>query len=446
MLGYIDRKIVGIAAPVLLLLTGIYFTLKLRGFFLIHPIKTLKSMRYKKKGSGTSPFRAMCLALAGTLGVGNIVGVASAISFGGAGAVFWMWVSAPLAMTLKYCEIVLAVRYRKSDGKRSFGGAVYYIKEAFSKMHLKTVGYVVSVIFGLLCIVNSLSMGCVMQVNAISDAVSGVFSISPLFAGIAVSALIFVSVVGDGDRVGKISEIAVPIASVLYIIAAVLAIMNGSDRLLYVIYRIIHDAFDLRSVGGGIIGILTSRSLRYGIMRGLISNEAGCGTAPTAHACADTDSPHRQGLYGLIEVFVDTVVLCSLTAFVILIFGIDTELSDPMKMCMDAFCGLLGGWAEYFICAEIFVFAFATLICWAHYGKESVRYFTQSKHARNAYIALFCLLAVVGAVSSSISVWEAADICIGIMTLINLSVLMMLSREICMENNIGIKAVQTRGI
>lgn len=445
MLGFIDQKIIGVAAPALLLLTGIYFMLKLRGFFLIHPIKTVKSMRYKKKSNGTSPFRAMCLALAGTLGVGNIVGVASAISFGGAGAVFWMWISAPLAMTLKYCEILLAVRYRKNDGKRTFGGAVYYIKEAFLKLHLKTFGCVISSVFGLLCIVNSLTMGCVMQVNAISDAVSGVFPISPLLVGILVAVLIFAAVCGDGERVGKISEIAVPIASMLYILAAILAMIRGYDRLPYVIYRIFHDAFSIRSIGGGIIGVLTSKSLRYGIMRGLISNEAGCGTAPTAHASSDTDSPHRQGLYGLIEVFLDTVVLCSLTAFVILISGADAELADPMRMCIDAFCGLLGGWAEYFICAEIFVFAFATLICWAHYGKESLRYFTQKKCVHNAYILLFCTLAVVGAVSSSQAVWETADICIGLMTLINLSVLMMLSREICSENKIGIKAEQTRG-
>ena len=433
----LNKYIFSLISPIALMGAGLFFTLYLGAFHIFHPIRTLRHMMKKTNSGGTSPFRALCLALAGTLGVGNIVGVASAISIGGAGAVFWMWVSAILAMTLKYAEILLAVKYRKCGKDGFFGGAVYYIAAAFESRKMKRIGGAVAGIFGVLCIVNSLSMGCVMQINALSSSVSSALKISPVTVGIIVCLLCLLSVCGNRQRVGRISEIAVPVASIAYIIVCILAIYVGRDKIFHAFGKIFTDAWNFRGVSGGIIGFLSSRALRYGTMRGLISNEAGCGTAPTAHASANTDSPYRQGLFGIVEVFVDTIVLCTLTALVIIIAG-ESGYTSPMDFCTSAFASLLGGWVRYFMAGAIFIFAFATMICWAHYGFEALRYFSGKIWVRGAYMLVFCASAIFGAVASADFVWEIADLAIGAMTLINLFVLFAMRREISNETKMGI--------
>lgn len=435
----LNKYVFSLLPPIMLMGAGMFFTLYLGGFHILHPIRTFKNMIQTKGSSDQSPFRALCLALAGTLGVGNIVGVASAISIGDAGAVFWMWVSAILAMILKYAEILLAVRYRKCGREGFFGGAVYYIKAAFESRKMKNIGCVTATIFGILCIVNSLSMGCVMQVNALSSSILSVADISPVLIGAIVCVLCLLSVCGDRHRVSKISEIAVPLASIAYIVVGILAIYVGKDKISHAFLKIFENAWDFRSVGGGILGFLSSKSLRYGTMRGLISNEAGCGTAPTAHASANTDSPYRQGLLGIVEVFVDTIVLCTLTAIVIIIAGESGRGIDPMDFCINSFEYLLGGWVRYFMAGAIFVFAFATVICWAHYGREALLYFTSKKWAVGVYMLVFCASAIFGAIASADIVWEIADLAIGAMTLINVSVLLMMRREIREETKFGIE-------
>ena len=433
----LNRYVFSLISPIALMGVGVFFTLYLGAFHIFHPVRTMRHMMKKASSGAGSPFRALCLALAGTLGVGNIVGVASAISIGGAGAVFWMWVSAILAMTLKYAEILLAVRYRKCGQCGFFGGAVYYIAAAFESRKMKRIGGIIAAIFGALCIVNSLSMGCVMQINALSSSICSVADISPVIIGIFVCALCVLSVCGNRQRVGKISEIAVPVASIAYIIVCVLAIYVGRDKIFHAFGKIFTDAWDFKSIGGGIMGFLSSKALRYGTMRGLISNEAGCGTAPTAHASANTDSPYRQGLFGIVEVFVDTIVLCTLTALVIIIAG-DVGYAEPMEFCTSAFSSLLGGWVRYFMAGAIFIFAFATMICWAHYGFETLRYFSNKVWVRSVYLLIFCVSAILGAVASPREVWEIADLAIGAMTLINLFVLFAMRREISNETKMGI--------
>lgn len=438
-LEYINKNIISACVPILLMLMGVYFTVYLKGFHVFHPLRTIKDMLRKEANGGTSPFRALCLALAGTLGVGNIAGVASAIMIGGAGAVFWMWVSALLAMVLKYAEIVLAMKYRKNDGKTNYGGATYYIKEIFSKLKMKKIGVAVACIFGALCIVNSLTMGCIVQVNALSGAVCGIFDTKPVLVGGIVAVVCYLSLVNDSQRVGKISEIAVPIASVSYIVVAIMAIYVGKDKIFLAFYKIFSQAFDFKSVSGGFIGFLSSRALRMGTMRGLISNEAGCGTAPTAHASSSSKSPYRQGLLGIAEVFVDTILLCTLTALVIIVSGISPRGDDPMRFCMDSFSFLLGEWAGYFIAILVFIFAYATMICWAHYGREALGFFTKKTPVEKLFLGVFCVLSIFGAISSPTLVWDLADLAIGLMTLINLGVLFMARREIREETYIGTK-------
>lgn len=439
----VNERVISVAVPILLMLMGGYFTFSLKGFFIFHPIRTIRDMLKKEGSGGTSPFRALCLALAGTLGVGNIAGVASAIMIGGAGAVFWMWVSAFLAMVLKYAEIVLAMKYRKSDGDSYFGGATYYIKEIFSSRKLKRLGIFLAGVFGVLCVVNSLTMGCIMQVNALSGAVCNIFDVSPFLVGSFVAVICFLSVCKDSKRVGKISEIAVPLASVAYIVVALLAIYVGKEKIFLALGKIFSEAFDFKSIGGGVFGFLSSRALRMGTMRGLISNEAGCGTAPTAHASSSSKSPYRQGLLGIAEVFVDTILLCTLTALVIIVSGFAPCSADPMSFCIGAFSSLLGGWVGGFIAILVFIFAYATMICWAHYGREALIFFTQNPLLQKLFLALFSALSLFGAISSPRLVWDLADLAIGLMTLINLGVLFMARYEIAEMTAWGLKQNRT---
>lgn len=437
-LEYINDRVIGASVPVILMLMGLYFTFYLKGFYIFHPIRTVKDMMRREKSGATSPFRALCLALAGTLGVGNIAGVASAIMIGGAGAIFWMWVSAFFAMALKYSEIVLAMKYRKRDGDVNFGGAAYYIKEIFSKCNMKKIGVAVACMFGVLCVINSLTMGCIMQANALSGAVCNIYDINPTFVGVIVAAICYLSLKKDSQRVGKISEIAVPIATISYIVVAFFAIYVGKDKIFLAFGKIFSEAFDIKSIGGGVLGFLSSRALRMGTMRGLISNEAGCGTAPTAHASSSSRSPYRQGLLGIAEVFVDTILLCTLTALVIIVSGVAPISADPMSFCMSAFSSLLGRWAEYLIAILVFIFAYATMICWAHYGREALRFFTRKSLTQKMFLAVFCALCVLGAVSAPTLVWDLADLAIGFMTLINLGVLFVARREVAYETKIGV--------
>ena len=303
---------------------------------------------------------------------------------------------------------------------------------------MKRTGIVLSCLFGVLCVINSLTMGCIMQVNAISGAVRSIYDISPVTVGVIVAVICYIALKSDSQRVGKISEIAVPVASILYIIISVLAIYVGKDKIFIAFARIFSDAFDFESIGGGILGFLGSRALRMGTMRGLISNEAGCGTAPTAHASSSSKSPYRQGLLGIAEVFVDTILLCTLTALVIIISGVTPSSIDPMRFCMSAFSSLLGGWAESIIMLLVFIFAYATMICWAHYGREALRFFTEKLFAQKLFLYIFCALSLLGATFTPRLAWDLADLAVGLMTLINIGVLFMARRKIAEETNIGI--------
>ena len=421
--------------PFCLLFCGVFFLVYLRG----KPLNSLPGMFAALRhpsADGISPFRAVTLALAGTLGVGNIVGVANAIAIGGAGAVFWMWISALLAMILKYAEILLAVSHRKTrrDGSR-YGGAVYYIRECFTQRKLFKTGIVLSTVFALLMILDALCMGCVIQVNAVVSAFDGVFGLPALLCGVLL--LFFtVPVIFRGSKgISALTEYLVPIMSLGYLILSAAVLFIRRDALLPALKSIVTDAFTPTGAIGGALGFLTSRALRVGTMRGLLSNEAGCGTAPTAHACANTDSPAAQGVWGIFEVFVDTILLCTLTALVILV-GLP-DLHDfgeaPVMMTVRAYSSVLGKWSEYFFCAAVFCFGYATVICWAGYGLESVKALTAKKRYAYLYLLLFSACIPLGAVAAPNAVWDISDFAIAALTAINLLALILMRREIRSE-------------
>ncbi len=439
MLEFINEKIVSVTAAVMLLLVGVYFTFRLKFFYIRHPVKMLKAMFTKEEGQGISPFRAVTLALAGTLGVGNIAGVASSIAIGGYGSVFWMWVSALVAMVLKYAEITLAISHRRADRESGepYGGAPYYIKDTLSARGYKVTGKMLAGVFALLCIVNSVTMGCMLQANAVSTSFEGVFKIKPWIVGATVALLCCFVITGNAKWVSGFCEKTVPLMTLGYIVISIAVIWARREDLPQAFSLIFEDAFNFESAAGGALGFLVSTKLRAGVMRGLVSNEAGCGTAPTAHASSNVKSPAKQGIWGIFEVFVDTILLCTLTAIVIILAG-DGVLQfadNPMMMAVKAYSVTLGEWSEYYMCISVLLFAFATMVCWAHYGKESLRAITKNRAASPIFIILFCLFVFVGSVAVPSLAWLFADLSIGIMTIINLPILCANSREVKLETD-----------
>ena len=432
---FINKYLSGTALPIAILVCSIYFLVKLRGRPIVNPIAIVRSLFNKSNSNGVSPIKAVIFALAGTLGVGNIVGVASAISLGGAGSVFWMWISAFLAMILKYSEVVLAVKHRRTRNGENFGGAMYYMRDYFNSCKKHTLGYVLTLIFILLCLVNGLTMGCIIQSNAISEACKMTFGADGFAIGLILVIMSFTVFFLNGKKVFSICEKLVPFVSFLYIGMCLAVIAARYDKLPGVLEEIINDAFSFQSVGAGAMGFAVSKSLRYGTVRGLFSNEAGCGTSPIAHATANTSSPCEQGFLGVVEVFIDTMLVCTLTAFVILLnpkenfnYG-----NAPMMMVMNSFSNVLGNISNLLLSASVVLFAFATIICWGYYGRECVYYFNKSAKATKLYYILYIAFVFAGSIISLDLVWQLADFAVAGMTLINLSILVLMNKEIKTE-------------
>ncbi len=408
-----------ILSPVMfavLFLCGITLLIRLRGFPLTSPVKVIKGLMGKNM---LSSFKAMTVALAGTLGVGNIVGVATAIHMGGAGSVFWMIASALVAMVIKYAEIYLAIEYRQ--GKH--GGAAYYIRDGLGKPKLAGL-------FSALCIIASFTVGNIIQVNAAALSFESELDIRPIWIGVFIAIITFLVIYKGIGRISSFTLRMIPILSVGYIVFSVILICANYALIPGIIRNIVTSAFTPDSAQGGILGFLLSRSLRYGVVRGIGSNEAGCGTAPTAHVTADTDSPIKQGYWGVFEVFVDTVLLCTLTALVILIYPQHIPQHDGMVLAIKAYESFFGEGAGYILTAAIFFFALSTVICWSYYAVESIYYFTKKEVYKKAYYVVYCFACIIGAALSLEFVWELSDITIALMTIINCTCIIRLRNKI----------------
>jgi len=428
----------GAALPWILMCAGIFMSVYLRFFHLRHPIKVIKQLVSPQKltnsEKGTSPLKAVTLSLAGTLGAGNIIGVTAAITAGGPGAIFWMWISAICAMPLKYAETLLAVVFRRtqtdSDGKISyFGGAMYYIRDGLRKCGLKNSAALASV-FALLCIANSLTTGNIVQVNA---AAASLHSVPPLVFGLTFAALTAIVIIGGVSRISDITLRLIPVLSIVYIVLSMYIISINVAKIPAALSLIVSDAFDFGSATSGISAFLLSKSVRYGVSRGILSNEAGCGTAPTAHASANVAHPHTQGCWGIFEVFSDTIVLCSMTALVILISYEDLVLAKSLEgisLAISAYEKYAGAPAAIILTISLLLFAYATVICQSYYGIESINYLTKSKKARKAYLLIFILATILGATISPEKMWSLADFTIATMTIINTMCLLRLSKEV----------------
>lgn len=428
-MSVLKNLLTGGGIPLLLAASALFFAIYLRGLPFLRPRAMLRALTEKRPG-GISPFRAVTQALAGTLGVGNIAGVANAMALGGAGAIFWMWISALLAMILKYAEILLAVRYRETapDGSHT-GGAVYYIRQSFANRRFCGA---LALLFALLMILNSFTMGCVIQVNAVSSAFRGVLGIPPWMTAILLVLLTLPVIFRGSCGISALTEYLVPIMSLGFVILSVTVLVLRREALPGACLSIFREAFSPKSAAGGVLGFLTSRALRVGTMRGLLSNEAGCGTAPTAHAGANTSSPAAQGVWGIFEVFVDTILLCSLTALVILVNFPAAEVyaEAPVMMTVAAFAASLGDGAGWFLSAAILCFGYATVICWADYGAQSLWAIKKSPRLKTFYLILFLCAVPLGCLVAPWAIWNLSDFAITALTTINLVALWGLRREI----------------
>ena len=392
--------------PSLIFFFGTYFFLRAGIFYLKKPKKFISAFKVKENNGNFPSLRSLGVALAGTLGVGNIVGVVGAIALGGAGSVFWMWVSSFFAMMLKYAETVLAMKRRYLCGNETHGGAMYYLAP-------KPLG----IIFAILCLICSFVLGGAIQSEALADCVESVLGFNADTICFAMAILCFIVMIGGKSGIFKASSKIVPFMSILYAIMCIAVIAYGWRRIPTVLGDIISGAFSPKAIAGG--GFFLA--LKYGTLRGLISNEAGCGTAPIAHGASSNPFPASQGCFGIVEVFIDTVVLCTLTALAVLIFPCS---KDGIDAVLFSFGVVFGDISSHLLTLSIALFAFATQICWAYYGFECIFFlFPHSKLAKGIYSLLFCASIFCLRGIGDGGLWALADLIIALMTLINLTAL-----------------------
>lgn len=436
MLESVNRVLSGMILPPFLLGVGVFFAARLRLFHFRRLPIIYRALTRKGQGERASSFRSLTLALAGTLGVGNIVGVASAIALGGPGAVFWMWISAIAAMFLKYAEVVLGMRYRKRGDGGFHGGAPYYISEGLSARGRARLGKALAAVFAFLCILDSFTTGGSIQSAAVSGALAGVMGIPPALSGGILAVICAVLLMRGTGVIMRVTEVLVPVMCAGFLFLSVWCMAAQPQKIGEAIGLIFRDAFTPSSAFGGVGGFLFSRAARFGTMRGLLSNEAGCGTSPFAHAVADAKSPAEQGFWGIFEVFVDTILLCTVTAVVIIMNGEAVSgFSDvPIMMAIRAYSrGFEGIWAsvvEDFLGLSLLCFGFATLLCWAHYGLACVDYLFGNKHLRILYIFAFGGMILFGSLTPQNEVFALADLVMGLMLLLHLPVLCVLNGEV----------------
>ena len=411
--------------PVLLLTVGVVYLFALRGFPILHP---LRSLRHAMGGNTRSALRALSVALGGTLGVGNITGVALAIAAGGAGAVFWMWMSAAIAMFLKYAEIVLALvtRRRRADGEWE-GGAMLYLRAG-------RLGRVVAPLFSFLCLLCAFTLGGPVQSNAAVSAAATVWKIPPAVVGAVLCGAVALAVFGGVKKIGAVTEMVVPILSVLYLFLSLYASLSHAREIPTVLFRVWHEAFSLSSGAAGVGGFLGAQAVRYGVSRGLLSHEAGAGTAPMAHAVAE-NTPTSQGVLGMVEVFVDTFVFCTATALPLLLAYPDgMPDASGFVLVKDAFCSLVGRAAAPLLGVSMLLFAYATLLAWCYYGRCALEYFTRRRGVACGYLILFCVAVFWGSVGGEGALWRLADLAIALLTLIHGAALLPLLPRVLSES------------
>ncbi len=437
--GVVNNFIWGVPAMICIIGVGLYLSFR-TGFIQIrkfpYAIKTTIGRIFSKREASDgalTPFQAVCTALAATVGTGNIAGVAGAIAIGGPGAVFWMWISAILGMCTKFSEVTLAVHYREVNANGDLvGGPMYYIKNGLGKnWHWLAVLFSV---FGALTVFGT---GNATQVNTITSAIntallnynvveeSSLFTIK-LVIGIIIAILVALILLGGIKRIGRVTERLVPFMAVFYIILAIGVILINIKDVPAVFSAIFEGAFNPSAVTGGVVGSFFF-SMKKGVSRGIFSNEAGLGTGSIAHACADTKKPVKQGFFGIFEVFTDTIVICTLTALVILL-GTTVNYGEPAgaELTIAGFTAAYGNWVSIFTAVAMCCFAFSTILGWGLYGARCVEFIFTSKSIK-PFMVIYSLVSILGATMDLGLMWDIADTCNGLMVIPNLIALFLLA-------------------
>ena len=366
-------------------------------------------------GAGSvSPFQAVATALASTVGVGNIAGVATAIFLGGPGALFWLWVSGLFGMCTKYAEIVVALHYREPDASGTMrGGAMYVLRNGLGLPWLGAV-------FALLTSLAAFGIGNMVQANSVADAMRATFGVPVQLTGLVLVVVTGAVIVGGIKRIGQITQLLVPFMALLYLGGGLLILAMHAGRIPHALSLVFEGAFTGTAATGGFAGSTVMIALRYGIARGLFSNEAGLGSAPIVHAAAQTDHPVRQGMYGIFEVFIDTLLICTTTGLVILVTDTWTSGLTGAALSTRAFeTGLPGTWGDVVVTGGLLLFAFSTLIGWSYYGETGVVYLLGAQAAR-PYRVLWLVFVYLGATGSLNLIWNVADTLNGLMAIPNL--------------------------
>lgn len=421
---------------ILILSIGVLLSLKLHFFQIFgiryiakHTVATL--LKKEKKGKskqGLSPFQAVTTALAGTMGVGNIAGVSTALVAGGPGAIFWMWVSAFLGMITKYAEIYLSVKYQKKNAAgHYYGGPMYYMEKSKG-------GRLLACTFAIFCALCSFGIGNMTQINSVSAALHTTFQIPPILSGILVAALVALVIFGGLKRIAAVNEAIVPFMSIVYFCCAGAYLLIHRAELPRVLQSIISHAFAPPSVSGGVIGYSMKQAISIGLARGVFTNEAGLGSAPIAHAAADCKSPPQQAVWGVFEVFVDTMVVCTMTGLVVLTAQ-NGQLwksgLDGAELTSTAFASTFGSFGSSFVAVAIVFFAVSSILGWCYYGEAALGYLCGNRQGSlHIYRYLYVGCIVLGAILELKTVWQLSDIFNTLMAIPNIIAIMLLHKQI----------------
>jgi len=427
-IGMISGFVWGPYMLVLLVGTGIYLTFGMRWKTVTklgYAFKLLMQGRKKaeQKGEGEiTPFQALMTALSATIGTGNIAGVATAIFLGGPGAVFWMWVTALFGMATKYGEAVLAVRYRETMPDGSYvGGPMYYIKNGIGQ-NWKWLGF----LFALFAAIAAFGIGNMVQSNSVARAVERAFAVPYWGTGLVLAGLTFAVVIGGIKRIAEVTEKLVPFMAIIYVLGSLIIIFANIDKLAWAFGVIFTDAFTGTAAVGGFAGSALAQAMRFGVARGVFSNEAGLGSAPIAHAAARTQDPVRQGIVAGLSPFIDTICVCTLTALLIIMTGAWNSGETGAELSQMAFNLGMPGLGDFVVGFGLIIFAFSTMLAWCYYGQVSIEYIFGLKGV-TPYRLVYVVFIFVGAVVKLDFVWTFSDMMNGLMIIPNLIALLVLS-------------------
>lgn len=449
--GIINNFVWGIPMLILLVGTGILMTVLTKvfqishfGYWVKHTLGSIFTDKHitkhtDKDDKSISQFQSLCTALAATIGTGNIVGVSSALLFGGPGSIFWMWIVAFFGMMTNYSENVLGIYYRKKNDKDEWsGGAMYYLRDGLGSKHgMKQAGSILAVLFSVFCLFASFGIGNMSQINSIAGNMKAAFGIPNLVSGILLMILAGLVVLGGIKRIASVTEKLVPFMAIFYIIGAVILCAVNGDQIIPALASIFKGAFAMKAVGGGVVGSGVKMALTWGMKRGVFSNEAGLGSSVMVHSSSNVREPVRQGMWGIFEVFADTIVVCSLTALTVLTSGLvdlDTGVvisdAEGSALVGEAFAKVFGAAGPAFIAIAILLFAFSTVLGWSHYGSKAFEYLFGSG-AIIVYRIIFIVFILGGATMSLDLAWDLSDTFNGLMAIPNLIGVLALSPVVC---------------